>query len=292
MSEKMSRRDFLKVAGIFVGGEAVAGTTLGAAFIAMTDKNSKGSRLVDNATPMPVLDSLNKKRAEMEANGQQNTFVESSGFSNETFSRIVRGTFLLNNGQFTGTGWLAKEEDGFKYIVTCKHNADDWSKIQRLDLCRPGIDKSLFSASSMVVGFYNEDTAVLKVKVDYQASDPLQAMDFKDRTVPQRGSKMMFVGFPGEFLKFDQPYNSYTLASDINVDNGIITTKDGYWVKAIADSAVSGSPVIMNDVGNINVVGMVTGRNDAVFPGDKNPSSALFIKPLNVGSLIGFLKDK
>jgi hypothetical protein len=289
----ISRRDFLKLAGLGAGVLA-GGGILHAIRAIGGDRPQNQSEA--RSTPHPVSDYIRQTQTAMESNNSRTSFVEGNGFSKEIFDRVCNSTFIIDmviqDDEYIATAWLAKVEGDSKYFVTCKHDIPDWNTLKEVRLCRPGIDNSVFASSNVEVASSNRDIVVLKVGGNYQTSTPLEPMNFQDNRNLSSETGILVVGFPMEFMNVNQLQNSQTMGTVVKVEDGHFSLFNGSLaVKAAISFGVSGSPVIVNEAGNAKVVGVAYGRSDTVFPGDKNISPALFIERLNIEPLMDSLRQ-
>lgn len=149
--------------------------------------------------------------------GKESSFSPSKEFSQETFDRLVRGTFQIKiwgvyvsgekQGQpYTagGTAWLADVQDGTSYLVTSGHiinprlyTANDSFRIDKITLVRPTLDEKPIECrlptARIVEG---KDMGIIACDIpEAPATAPYQIQPFLEGSPPLY-EPMMVLGFP------------------------------------------------------------------------------------------------
>src|SRR3989338_4386431 len=262
-------------------------------------------------TPRQLPDSppasffLKQTATVLEATGQRNSFREEAGFTKEMFESVKRATFIIEvwgeketEGKkeiigMAGTGWLAQSENNTYYVVTNRHVVlPEDAKTTGVILWRPNLDTEKFVPINFTIATTEDaDIAVLKLQGDYHTTNPVEAIQWKDNVLLQKGDYDLIVGFPKEFRRENIELDHNTLGSVITIENAFSHT-DGWYARGLFNIGSSGSPVIVNKNGHLVTIGMLSGVGDVALKNNnteiqKQPIA--LIRPLHIRDLINAL---
>ena len=224
------------------------------------------------------------------------------------FESVRRGTFIieiLNEKEIEGkkeitlmigTGWLAQSENNTYYVVTNRHAAlPEGAKTIGVKLWRPNLDTEKFEPTNFSIETTKgPDIAVLKLQGIYDTKNPVEAIQWEDNVLLQKGDKALIVGFPKEFRRENIELDHNTLGSVITIED-TIPEKGEWYTRGLINVGTSGSPAIINRDGHAVVVGIIFGIADKVLKNNdteiqKQPIG--FGRSLNIGNLINALAQR
>lgn len=199
--------------------------------------------------------------------GRDNSFQERYGFTKEIFEQVRKSTFIIETGYGIATGWLAKKTGEYLYIATSRHliyTVYAGIKIGKVAIWRPNIDKDRQGFPWEAAGFYgidnpqyNLDMAVIKVKADEAYAQGLQALNWQDDVLLDKGQRFLIVGFPVTFFGTD--YRKALALGSVVTSKGVVEEKS-WLAEGVVGHGNSGSPaVVLRENGTPLVVGMVSG---------------------------------
>jgi hypothetical protein len=208
--------------------------------------------------------------------------------------REIRKSVILvkvtgEKGEGTYTAWLAKRDKDILYFVTNRHCIEEPGKLKLLEMVRPGIDKNSFDYPGSEIKIAtapvdDPDIAVIKLKWFWPTDidTPFKPLNYKENALIKNEDKLLSIGFPGEFVNYDDLQKSITSIDYLEITN---SNDDYTWdAKGIVSPGNSGSPAIKLINHIPTVIGMASGvYSDILESGDK-------ITPLQINGLIDSLK--
>ena len=290
--QKITRRDFLKLAGA-----SFVGTTVGITSGVLWEKWRINS-IPDNS---PSEDLLRSTAVALVKENKKNQFIERGKFTKEFFDRCCRGTFALEilKGELfaRGTCWLAMiDNKGSYYFITNRHIIDFFkdTPVDKMKFWRPGIDSEAYRPSTMEgAASVGRDLAVIKCTGGNSFIQVGDALNWQDNVRPRKGQALLTVGYPEAFKDINNPEDLLTCASFIEVEKVIDTQKGKWLAKGLLSSGGSGSPVIEVDTnGEPRVVGILYAAEDNLPTGKflvGRKENVMYGCELEVGNLIKLL---
>lgn len=325
----VSRRNFLKVGGGFLGAVLTGGalgcitqSSEGTVASTVTPTPTRLSNVPQSEAPLaapppsvrlpdapPPEILLQQTAVALDSKGLKSSFQEKAGFTEKMFEEARSRTVLLtiigdeqvgnNNVKAKiGTGFIIKQDKNSLYLVTNKHLMLNIGKLTGLSMLRPNLDRQEYIPTNFTYAVTpgndtSLDIAVIKCEGSYPSLTPLPNIDRLEKQNLQ-GKDVLVVGFPEAFRKGKSTSETAVLGSVMKAYSKL-PNSETYWVAdGLISSGASGSPVFLNEGNRLKLVGVVNSAakvgNVVVQPGQVQTQWHTTFRSLEIENLLNSLK--